>query len=82
MASIARDDLISVAHRVAVWIASYTDILFALNRRYYPGEKRLAVYMQGLPDLPENAAEGYPSTLQVGGKSFGSGSRACDGYVG
>jgi hypothetical protein len=56
-AAIARDDLISLNHRVAVWIASYTDILFAVNRRYHPGEKRLLKYMQGLPARPENAVE-------------------------
>ena len=41
-AAIARDDLISLNHRTAVWIGSYTDILFAANGRYHPGEKRLA----------------------------------------
>jgi hypothetical protein len=56
-AAVARDDLISLNHRVAVWIASYTDILFAVNRRYHPGEKRLLMYMQGLPDMPESALE-------------------------
>jgi hypothetical protein len=56
-AAIARDDLISLNHRVAVWIASYTDILFTVNRQYHPGEKRLVMYMQGLPDLPEGAVE-------------------------
>jgi hypothetical protein len=54
-AAIERGDLISLNHRVAVWIASYTDILFAVNRNYHPGEKRLLMYMQGLPDLPEEA---------------------------
>jgi hypothetical protein len=56
-AAIARDDLISLNHRVAAWIASYTDILFAVNRSYHPGEKRLLMYLQGLPELPEKALE-------------------------
>jgi hypothetical protein len=34
-AAIGRGDLISLNHRVAVWIASYTDVLFAVNRRYH-----------------------------------------------
>jgi hypothetical protein len=66
-AAIARDDLISLNHRVAVWIASYTDILFAVNRRYHPGEKRLLKYMQGLPYLPENALEDIPRLCTLAG---------------
>ena len=66
-AAIARDDLISLNHRVAVWIASYTDILFAMNRRYHPGEKRLLMYMQGLPDLPEGALEDVPRLCELAG---------------
>jgi len=66
-AAIARDDLISLNHRVALWIASYTDILFAVNRRYHPGEKRLLKYMQGLPDLPENALEDIPRLCTLAG---------------
>ena len=66
-AAIARDDLINLNHRVAVWIASYSDILFAVNRRYHPGEKRLLVYMQGLPDLPEGAVEDVPRLCALAG---------------
>jgi hypothetical protein len=66
-AAIARDDLISLNHRVAVWIASYTDILFAVNRRYHPGEKRLLMYMQGLPNLPEGALEDVPRLCELAG---------------
>jgi Domain of unknown function (DUF4037) len=66
-AAIARGDLISLNHRVAVWIASYTDILFAMNRSYHPGEKRLLMYMQGLPDLPENAMEDVPRLCTLAG---------------
>jgi Domain of unknown function (DUF4037) len=66
-AAIARDDLISLNHRVAVWIASYTDILFAMNRRCHPGEKRLLMYMENLPDLPENALEDIPRLCTLAG---------------
>jgi hypothetical protein len=66
-AAIARDDLISLNHRVAVWIASYTDILFAANRRYHPGEKRLLMYIQGLPSLPEDALEDVPRLCELAG---------------
>lgn len=66
-AAIARLDLISLNHRVAVWIASYTDILFAVNRRYHPGEKRLLMYLQGLPELPEGSVEDVPRLCAMAG---------------
>jgi len=37
----ARDDLVSVNHRLAGLVASYFDVLFAVNRVTHPGEKRL-----------------------------------------
>ena len=66
-AAIARDDLISLNHRAAVWIASYKDIIFAVNRRYHPGEKRLLMYLQGLPELPENVLEDVPQLCALAG---------------
>jgi hypothetical protein len=56
-AAIARRDPISLNHRTAVWLASYTDILFAINGRYHPGEKRLLTYMADLPSLPDGSLE-------------------------
>jgi predicted nucleotidyltransferase len=43
--AIARQDLVSVNHRVAAWLASYADIVFALNRVLHPGEKRLPQHL-------------------------------------
>ena len=50
-----RQDMISVNHRIAAYLASYFDILFAVNKVYHPGEKRLiALAKKKCSKLPVN----------------------------
>ncbi|MEC4991718.1 MAG: DUF4037 domain-containing protein, partial [Oscillatoria sp. PMC 1068.18] len=56
--AIDRQDKISVLHRTTALLASYFDIVFALNSVPHPGEKRLLQQVLKLCDqVPENLGE-------------------------
>jgi hypothetical protein len=68
--AVARTDLVSINHRVAGLLASYFDILFALNRVLHPGEKRLLNYAQReCTLLPLNMAADLEAFLSAAGNA-------------
>lgn len=56
--AVLRGDSNAVTHRTAEFLASYYDVIFALNRLTHPGEKRLAEICANKCELlPENFKE-------------------------
>jgi len=64
--ALQRGDAVSVNHRTAAMLASYFDIVFAVNDQPHPGEKRLVRFAQQLcPKLPTGMAERVAGLLSV-----------------
>jgi len=60
-----RGDLVSVNHRVAEFLASYFDIIFALNEMTHPGEKRMqSICSKECKILPRNFDENLQRLFQ------------------
>lgn len=56
--AIERRDWVSLNHRVAAFLASYFDVLFALNDLPHPGEKKLVrLAQERCPKLPPHFAQ-------------------------
>jgi hypothetical protein len=61
-----RGDRVSVNHRVAALLASYFDVVFAINRMPHPGEKRLVQIAQARCDrLPDGMSEQVEGLLKA-----------------
>lgn len=62
----ARQDLVSLNHRAAALLASYFDILFAINQQLHPGEKRLIAFAeQHCPKRPTHLRKDIEALLQA-----------------
>lgn len=70
--AVKRQDLVSQNHRTAVLLASYFDIIFALNKRTHPGEKRIVQYATKLcRKLPHDFQNDVQNVIQsVGTESI------------
>lgn len=55
--ALSRGDIVAINEALSNLLASYFDILFALNRTTHPGAKRLLQLSAALPLLPQNSAE-------------------------
>lgn len=63
--AILRKDYVSLNHRLAAFIASYFDIIFAINDMLHPREKRLIKYIKNnCKILPKNFEENLSMLLQ------------------
>ena len=61
---INRNDIASINHRIAAFLASYFDIIFAINELLHPGEKRLVQYAKNnCKILPKNFEENINKLL-------------------
>ena len=63
--ALKRNDIVSVNHRIAAFLASYFDVIFALNELLHPGEKRLIQYAKdNCKILPKNFEENINNLLE------------------
>ena len=69
--AVRRGDIVSVNHRTAAFLASYFDVLFAINGLLHPGEKRLVQYARKhCHILPENFEQDINSLLSRSGTNL------------
>lgn len=63
--ALKRNDVVSVNHRISAFLASYFDVIFAINELLHPGEKRLIQYAKDNCNiLPKNFENDVKDLLQ------------------
>ena len=68
--AMGRDDIVSINHRTAAFLESYFDVIFALNRKTHPGEKKLVnICKKECELLPENFEENLRALFNLMGNS-------------
>lgn len=68
--AVERQDLVSVNHRVAEFLASYFDVLLAYNRLPHPGEKRLAEFvLRECAQIPADFESDLKAVLRGAGEA-------------
>jgi predicted nucleotidyltransferase len=85
-AALARGDAVSAGHRTKAFLASWFDVLFALNRQPHPGEKRLLEHAARLcPLRPEGMERDVTALLAAAGRcdpaASGHAGRLADGLT-
>ena len=61
--ALTRNDFVSVNHRISAFLASYFDVIFALNETLHPGEKRLMNYAK--ENINSLLNEPHEDTLKI-----------------
>ena len=62
--AIKRNDIVSINHRISAFLASYFDVIFAVNELLHPGEKRLIQYaLNNCKILPDKFEENITNLL-------------------
>ena len=63
--ALKRNDVVSVNHRISAFLASYFDVIFAINELLHPGEKRLIQYAKdNCKILPKDFEENIVNILK------------------
>ncbi len=62
--AVKRKDINSINHRISAFLASYFDVIFALNKELHPGEKRLIKFAENnCKILPANFEENITNLI-------------------
>lgn len=81
--AIRRNDRVSVNHRIAALLASYFDIVFALNELPHPGEKRLVQFVtESCEHVPDGMARDVERVLSAENDLIPAIHRLIDGLEG